>query len=112
MHEASIVYGLMKILESQAAAHGVARITRVNLKIGRLRAVEPQALVSCFEIFAEGTAAEGAELAIDHVPALGHCGGCGHDFALEGFRLVCPACGADDVTLTGGNDLSIESFET
>jgi len=112
VHEASIVYGLMRILEREAEAHGVTRIRRVNLRIGRLRAVEPQALLSCFEIFAEGTAAEGAELAIDHVAAQGHCGGCGADFELAGFRLVCPACGGDDVTLTGGDDLNIVSFET
>jgi len=112
MHEASIVYGLMKILEQQASAHNVTRIKRVNLKIGKLRAVEPQSLHTCFEMFAEGTAAEGAELTIKHIPAQGHCASCGQIFDLEGFRLVCPTCGETDVALSGGNDLCIESFET
>lgn len=112
MHEASIVHGLMGILEREAAEHGVTRIVRVKLRIGRLRAVEPQALAACFELFAEGTAAEGAELVVDHVPARGRCAGCGHDFVLEGFRALCPACGGAEVTLTGGRDLCVESFET
>ncbi len=111
MHEASIVFGLMRILESQAAAHGVARIRRVNLKVGKLRAVEPQALAACFEAFAEGTAAEGAELHVEHVPARGDCEDCGAGFEVRGFRLICPSCGGRRVTLTGGQELSIESFE-
>jgi hydrogenase nickel incorporation protein HypA/HybF len=111
MHEASIVEGLMQILESQAAAHGVARIRRVNLKVGKLRAVEPQALVACFEVFAEGTVAEGAELVIEHVPAHGRCEDCGEDFEVRGFRLLCPACGGRNVALSGGRELLIENFE-
>ena len=112
MHEASIVFGLMKILDQQAAEHGVSRIRRVNLKIGRLRAVEPQALVACFEVFAEGSAAEGAELAIEPVAARGHCEDCGQDFEVQGFRLRCPRCDGQRIAVTGGQELSIESFET
>lgn len=112
MHEAAIVDGLMKILARQAAEHGVSHIRRVNLKVGRLKAVEPQALVACFEMFAEGTVADGAELAIDHVPAHGCCADCGTGFAVTGFRFRCPACGGRDVLLTGGEELCLESFET
>jgi hydrogenase nickel incorporation protein HypA/HybF len=112
MHEAAIVDGLIKILCDQAAKHDIQRISRVNLKVGKLKAVEPQALVGCFEIFAEGTVAEGAELAIDHVPAFGHCQACGADFEIQRFRFRCPHCQGADVTLTGGEELYIESFET
>ncbi len=111
MHEAAIVAGLMKILERQAALHGVSRIGRVNLKVGRLKAVEPQALVACFEIFAEGGVAEGAELCVDHLPVRGRCGACGCDFEVKGYRFRCPRCGGGDVAVTGGEELYIESFE-
>lgn len=112
MHEAAIVCGLMKILDRQVRAHGITRIRRVNLKVGKLKAVEPQALVACFEIFAEGTPAEGAELVIDHVPAHGQCRDCRRDFTLEGFRLRCPACGGNRIDLSGGEELYVDSFET
>jgi len=112
MHDAAIVCGLMKILGRQAKAHGISRIRRVTVKVGKLKAVEPQALAACFEIFAEGTPAEGAELAIDHVPAHGKCRDCGRDFDLEGFRLLCPGCGGNRVDIAGGEDLYVESFET
>lgn len=111
MHEAAIVEGLMRILERQAAQHGVSAIRRVNVKVGRLRAVEPQQLVSCFEMFAEGTIADGAELAVDEVPVRARCRACGHEFEVPRYRFECPACGGGDVEVIQGQELYIESFE-
>jgi hydrogenase nickel incorporation protein HypA/HybF len=111
MHETAIVEGLMRILSEQAARHGVTAIVRVNVKVGRLRAVEPQQLVSCFEMFAEGTLAEGAVLAIDEVPVRARCKACNLEFEVRGYRFECPACGAGDVAVIQGQELYIESFE-
>lgn len=111
MHEAAIVEGLMRILERQAAQHGVSAIRRVNVKVGRLRAVEPQQLVSCFEMFAEGTIADGAELAVDEVPVRARCRACGREFEVPRYRFECPACGGGDVEVIQGQELYIESFE-
>ena len=77
MHEASIVAGMMHILEDEARRHNVSRITRVRLSVGLFTAVEPKTLEACFELYAEGTAAEGAELDITTVPAEGRCPECG-----------------------------------
>ena len=80
MHEASIVAGMMHILEDEARRHNVSRITRVRLSVGLFTAVEPKTLEACFELYAEGTAAEGAELDITTVPAEGRCLSAGTDF--------------------------------
>jgi len=111
MHEATIVAGLMRILETQAQAHGVERIGRVTLKIGRLRAVEPEQLRLCFEMFAEDTLADGAQLVIDPVAVRAHCKNCQTDFEVERYRFDCPQCGSGEVEVTGGQELYIESFE-
>ena len=111
MHEATIVEGLLRILQEQAAQHGVTSIARVNLKVGRLRAVEPRQLVSCFEMFAEETVAEGAVLAIDEVPVRARCRGCCREFEVQRYRFACPSCGGGDVEVTQGQELYIESFE-
>lgn len=111
MHEASIVSALMDILLDRAARHGVGRIARVTLKVGRLRAVEPRALAGCFEIFAEGTPAEGAELVIESVPIRGRCEDCGALVEIEGFRFRCGLCHGGRIALTSGQELYIESFE-
>lgn len=111
MHEAAIVEGLMRILEQQAARHGVSAIRRVNVKVGRLRAVEPRQLVSCFEMFAEDTVADGAELAVEEVPVRARCKACGEAFEVPRYRFECPGCGGGDVDVIQGQELYIESFE-
>lgn len=111
MHETAIVQGLMRILTRQAAEHGIERVARVTVKVGRLRAVEPQQLKSCFEMFAEGTLAEGAELVVDEVGVRGRCQDCGLEFDVPRFRFACPACGGIRVDVTRGQELYIENFE-
>jgi hydrogenase nickel incorporation protein HypA/HybF len=112
MHETAIVEGLMRILEQQARRHGVVGVSRVNVKVGRLRAVEPRQLVACFEMFAEGTLADGAVLAIDEVPVRAACRACGTEFEVPRYRFECPGCGGGDVEVIQGQELYIESFET
>lgn len=111
MHEASIVAGIMRIVEDEAARYGVDRISRVRLHVGLLTAVEPQTLAACFELYSEGTVAEGASLDIETVPMRGTCHACGVAFVLTRRCFVCPNCGTDDVTLTGGRELTIAGLE-
>lgn len=81
---------MMHILEDEARRHNVSRITRVRLSVGLFTAVEPKTLEACFELYAEGTAAEGAELDITTVPAEGRCLECGHGFPMTSPRCRCP----------------------
>ena len=111
MHETAIVSGLMRILETKAARHGVARIGRVTLKVGRLCAVEPQQLVACFEMFAEDTVADGAQLVITAVDVRGRCRQCATEFEVPRYRFECPACRGSDIEVIQGQELYIESFE-
>ncbi|MBS1227507.1 MAG: hydrogenase expression protein [Proteobacteria bacterium] len=111
MHETAIVMGLMRIIETHAARVGVRRVLRVRLKVGRLRAVEPQQLCSCFEMFAEGTVAEGAELVIDMLGVRGRCRTCASEFDVARYHFECPACAGIDIEVIQGQELYIESFE-
>jgi hydrogenase nickel incorporation protein HypA/HybF len=112
MHEASIVSGLMGILLDQAAKHDVDHISRVTVKVGKLRSVEPRALIGCFEMFAEGTIAEGAELVVEQVPIVGRCGDCGEEFEIAGFVFRCLRCQSSQITVISGEELYIDNFET
>ena len=111
MHEASIAAGLMGILQREAARRDAVRIVRVRLRIGRLAAVEKRQLVECFALFAEGTLADGAEVAIEEVPVTARCTACGEVFTVEGWRFTCPACASGEVVLLTGRELSLESFD-
>ena len=52
MHEMSVAHGLLSILQAQAEAHGIARVSRVRLKIGRLRGLDARQLRLAFEALA------------------------------------------------------------
>lgn len=111
MHETAIVEGLMRILERQAAQHGAERILCVRVRVGRLRAVEPAQLSACFDMFAEGTVADGAKLAIEEVAVRARCKSCGTEFEVPRYRFECPGCGGGDVEVVQGQELYIESFD-
>jgi len=112
MHEAAITSGLMRLLLEQAAKHAVTRVTRVTVRIGRLKAVEPRSLAACFEMFAEGTLAEGAELVIESVPITGRCQSCGVLFEVEKYVFRCLECQGSDIAILSGEELYMDSFET
>ena len=65
MHELSITRNVVAIVSERAVGQ---RVTRVRLEIGRLSAVVPDSIRFCFDICAQGTPLEGAELEIVESP--------------------------------------------
>ncbi|MGO9422460.1 hydrogenase maturation nickel metallochaperone HypA [Roseiarcus sp.] len=111
MHEMTVAHGLLTILEERAKAHGIARITRIRLKIGRLRGLETRQLRAAFEVLAEGAIAEGAPLDIEEVAARARCNACGTEWGLPDYRFECPKCQSADAEILAGRELHIESFD-
>ena len=108
MHELAIAGHVVEI----AARHaGGRRVTKVYLKVGHLRQVVPSALSFSFDLVAQGTSVEEAELVLEEVPAAGLCRGCGAESRLEAFPLRCGVCGELDLEITQGEDLYVESLE-
>jgi hydrogenase nickel incorporation protein HypA/HybF len=108
MHELSIAQSIVEIACRHAAGR---RVTRVELKVGYLRQVVPTALSFSFELVAEGTPLEGAELDMIVVPAVGVCRGCGAETALREFPFQCGQCGGLDLEVIAGNELLVEAID-
>jgi len=108
MHELSIAEAVIGIVERHARGRVV---TRVELKVGHLRQVVPDALSFAFELTAQGTVAEAAELEMTEVPAAGRCRSCGRDTPLPELPLVCRMCGSGDVEVTQGEELLVDCLE-
>jgi len=108
LHELAIAESVVRIADAHAAGR---RVSRVELKVGHLRQVVPSALEFSFELLAQGTPMEGAELAIDEVPAGGRCRSCATAGRLRAFPLACEACGSLDVEVTRGEELLVDSLE-
>jgi len=108
VHELSIAESVVRIAEQHAAGRPVAV---VELKVGHLRQVVPSALAFAFELVAQGTCVEGADLVMEEIPAAGRCRGCGTESELDGFPLLCPRCGSWDLELHRGEELLVEALE-
>lgn len=108
MHELAIAGSVVEI----AARHAEGRrVIRVHLKVGHLRQVVPAALSFGFDLVAEGTPVEGAELVVENVPATGRCRYCAAESRQDGFPFRCGACGGLDLEITQGEELYVESLE-
>jgi hydrogenase nickel incorporation protein HypA/HybF len=108
MHELSIAGALVDVATRYAAGRPV---TRVEVKVGHLRQVVPSALEFAWELLVEGTPLEGAELAMEEMPATVHCKACGSEATLTAFPARCAACGSFSVEVTGGEELLVDALE-
>jgi hydrogenase nickel incorporation protein HypA/HybF len=108
LHELAIADSVVQI----ASRHADGRqVTKVYLKVGHLRQVVPSALAFSFELVAQGTPVEGAELEMEEVPVLGRCRECGVESRLESFPLQCGTCGGFELQILEGEELYVDSLE-
>ena len=117
MHEASLVQGLLDMILNAVEKHNKARpeeravrVQEIVCELGLIACVEARTLTACFELFAEGTLAEGATLTLNTTPLACRCESCGHAFSLAQRRFVCPACGSENIHSSGGHGLTLQSL--
>jgi len=102
---------ILGIVADEAQKAHVSAVTQVRLCIGDLAGVEATTLAACFEMLAEGTAADKAKLIIKRIPATGTCTICGTTAVGRGRMLKCPSCKTGSVKLATGRELYVESIE-
>ncbi|HEX3031971.1 MAG TPA: hydrogenase maturation nickel metallochaperone HypA, partial [Bacillota bacterium] len=79
--------------------------------VGKLTNAVPDALQLCFQAFARGTLAEGAELVIATVPLTIKCHDCNGTAELADAIFLCPSCGSPQVSALSGRELRVDSLE-
>lgn len=108
MHEASIAASLLQIAQRALASSAGTKVLRIDVSIGRLKAVEAELVESCFGFMAEGTACEGAEMKVQVIPVTARCQACGETSEIQRYRFVCAACGGTELTVIGGRELRVD----
>lgn len=101
---------LLDQIMAVAREHNAVRVDAVEVEVGILQQVVPEALEMAFAAAAEGTPAEGARLAIVERPARAECRACRQQFAAGVGHYLCPACQQADVTILEGNDVILSSI--
>src|SRR5689334_20626777 len=107
MHELGIARNIVSIVEENARG---ARVKRVSLQVGRLSAIMPDAIRSCFDVCSRNTVLEGAALTITIVEGRGRCRDCAREMPLTQVFGRC-SCGSRQVQCIAGEELLIKEME-
>ena len=107
MHEYGLCEGVLETVRQRAGGRQVAGI---RVRFGVRHAVVEESLVQAFSFVAAGTEAAGAVVELVTVPATIDCRDCGLRAETTDVLALCPRCGGDDVTISGGDEMTLESI--
>ena len=108
MHEMSITQGIIEICEQHA---GGKRVIALDVEIGDLSGVVPEALEFCFDACSRDTLLKGARLNIIRIPGKGRCLDCDAVQPLVSLLEACRTCGGFRMTILSGEELRVREIE-
>ncbi|MDJ0857746.1 MAG: hydrogenase maturation nickel metallochaperone HypA [Dinoroseobacter sp.] len=111
MHEMSLCEGIRTVIEDQARAHNVHKVTRVRVEIGKFAGVEKPALEFAFDVVMRGSVAEGAVLEMLDLPGKAMCFDCAKEVEIDDRLQPCPTCGGGKLMPTGGDEMRVKDLE-
>lgn len=110
MHELSIAQSILSIAEKAAPRQNGSVITAVNLHIGALSGIEPDALTFAFSVLRDGTVLKDAALAIEIIPGKAHCLDCGNVFPYNFYGETCSECDSIQLEIVQGKEMKVTSI--
>jgi hydrogenase nickel incorporation protein HypA/HybF len=111
MHEISLIQSMLDLAFSQAKIEGASQIHQLNLRVGEISGVVPEALQFAFRSCTEGTIAANAKLEIEWVKAVCYCPECHGEFTPIDWVYVCPRCDRLSREIRQGRELQLISLE-
>jgi len=104
VHEFSIAEALAGQVSRYAPAG--ARVREVEIRVGVLRGLDPEAMSMSWQAVTAGTELEGCELKMDLLPWTLACGRCGRSWQSPVPFADCE-CGNDVPVPTGGDEMDL-----
>ena len=111
MHELAVTRSLIDLVDREARRQGFQRALEIRLKLGAYSGIVPECILDLFPYAARGTAAEGAALVFETVPARFTCRGCGWEGEIEKGGDACPRCQSTALTMTQGREFYVDSLK-
>ena len=109
MHEYSVIQALMGRVEAEASARQAVAVHRVRIRIGEVSGIEPDLLVTAFDMVRGEGICRAARLEIERVAARWGCPQCGGTIRL-GDVLQCPDC-SRPAALLAGDEIMLDQIE-
>ncbi len=111
MHEAGIIYNVLKVAEETARKQNGQKILKLYLRVGSMSGVIPEALQFAFEAMRTDTMAKEAQLKIENVSASCWCEDCKIEYVPDELGFLCPKCGGGNIKLQKGRELELVSID-
>lgn len=114
MHEMSLMSEIIEIVSEDAAARGFKKVNRIEVIVGDLSNVLPDALELAFLFFQRqegGMIDEDSTLHIIREEAKAQCSACQCEFQPDYRIALCPICGSPRSLLVSGETFRVESYE-
>jgi len=112
MHELPVSQSILEIALRHAIKGGAKRILAINLTIGDLTGFVDDSIQFYFDYLSKETAADGARLTIERIPARARCHQCGAEYAPPDSRIwTCPQCEALGGEVIAGKEFYVASIE-
>lgn len=111
MHEISIVYDAIKIVEESSKLNNIRKVTKVFMKIGEFTCIEENSLKFAFEALKKDTLCEGAVLEIKKSKGKAKCNVCNEEFFIDFTNRVCPKCSCYNNNIINGYEMLVYEIE-
>ncbi|MDR0424503.1 MAG: hydrogenase maturation nickel metallochaperone HypA [Clostridiales Family XIII bacterium] len=110
MHEYPITEKIVDITKKHGEKFRASKIGAITLVVGEQSGFIGESIQMYFDIIAEGTICEGAQLTIKGVKPQLKCSACGAFFVRAPLSFACPQCGGDGEPTEIGKEFYIESI--
>jgi hydrogenase nickel incorporation protein HypA/HybF len=109
MHEASIVHSLLQ----QVAEHAPVdtNVMSVQVRVGRLTGISPDALRFYFEALRGESIGEQCKLLVAQPPLRARCEACHREQEFTDWEWECAMCKSGPLVYLNGSELELEAIE-
>ncbi len=111
MHELSIALGIVDIAEKETKKANATKVDAIELIIGTLSGVEPEALEFVWQVAVQDTVLAKAERHIEYIEAKAKCLECETTFSVQNVYDACPKCNSYFKDVFQGKELKIKALE-
>jgi len=111
MHEMGIANSILEGVAAELRRRPGSRAVKVGVRIGELAGVDPDALSFAFEALTLDSPFSGLKLDVEYVAPRSRCSGCGRDFEVRDYELLCPQCGSLNTERISGDELEFRYLE-
>lgn len=111
MHELAVTQSILDISLRHAKEAGAKQITSINLVIGEFASIVDDSVQFYWDLLADGTIAQGAQLHFERIRGEMTCTHCKRSFHPKDTDFACPNCESQFVQITKGDEFRVDSID-